>query len=94
MEVALVSVLTPQEDLFFHCDDTPQPVSMRLYSGGSLPASGFEVGYRLNGGPWVMENFIGTMVPGTFGTHVFTTLAHRAARCLCLEVTSSETIRT
>jgi hypothetical protein len=73
VEVALMDLVAPADDLFFHCDGTPRTVSVSLYSGGSQPVTGFNIGYRVNGGPWVTETFVGTMVPGTFGTHVFAT---------------------
>ncbi len=83
VEVAVLDIISPEDALFFHCNNSPQPVSISLYSGGSQSVTGFDVGYRINGGPWVMETFVGTMVPGTFGTHVFSTpLADHRCRCL------------
>ncbi|MCW5900721.1 MAG: M36 family metallopeptidase [Flavobacteriales bacterium] len=75
VEVAVNEILSPGGSQMFYCSTTSQPVSMRMYSGGFQPATGFQVGYQVNGGPWVMETFVGTMMPGTQGVHVFATPA-------------------
>ncbi|MBL7802784.1 MAG: T9SS type A sorting domain-containing protein [Saprospiraceae bacterium] len=52
-----------------------EPVTMQLRNFGLEPQSALELSYRLNGQPWITEQYPNTLAPGATATYTFATLA-------------------
>lgn len=71
-DLAATAILSPSSG----CTLNPvQPVTVEISNEGLNPQSSFQVGYRVNGGPAVIENANQSMAPGTAYTHTFATPA-------------------
>ena len=71
INVGVLGVLGPKGDVL-DCAATNYPVSASIRNFGSLPQTGFDLHYQLDGGPLVTETFPGTLNAGASTTFIFT----------------------
>ncbi|HJL14071.1 MAG TPA: MopE-related protein [Sandaracinaceae bacterium LLY-WYZ-13_1] len=75
VDLALVSIGVPPET----CARATHPVALTVRNNGSVPATGFDVAFSVDGGAEVTETVSDVVLPGSEHTYVFTATADLSA---------------